>query len=129
MTAYSFDKRFVPFILNGSKAQTIRVDRKKPGHVRPGGTLQIFTGLRTRQARLLGHATCASVGPIFLNFSDNAVMIGPEVLQGWEALDGFARQDGFEGWLEMRAFWVDMHGKDDFTGVLIRWKDFVERVL
>lgn len=39
MVAYSFRKRFGPPILAGTKAQTIRADRKR--HARPGEEVQL----------------------------------------------------------------------------------------
>ena len=52
MVAYSFKKQFGPPILAGTKAQTIRADRKR--HVRSGELVQLYTGMRTRQCRRLG---------------------------------------------------------------------------
>ncbi len=49
MVAYSFDRRFVPAIVSGAKRQTIRAHRAR--HARPGETLQLYTGMRTRQCR------------------------------------------------------------------------------
>ena len=123
MVAYSFKKQFSPYILNGSKAQTIRAERKR--HARPEETLQLYTGMRTKHCRLIGTATCRRVEPITIDFPLNTVLIGKAVLMGWRDLDGLAHRDGFDGWLSMRAFWHDNHpAASVFSGVLIRWTDF-----
>ena len=122
MVAYSFHPQFVPYILNGLKAQTIRADRKR--HVRVRETMQLYTGMRTKQCRLIGTAICFDTWVITINLPDNSVTIGSETLRGWDKLDPLAHRDGFDGWLAMRAFWLDNHKVSVFSGVLIRWTDF-----
>lgn len=122
MVAYSFKAQFVPAIVGRLKAQTIRADRKR--HVRPGETIQLYTAMRTKRCRLVGTANCYSVQPITIDLPANSVTIGGDIRAGWQALDGLAFQDGFDGWLSMRAFWLDTHKVSVFSGVLIRWTDF-----
>lgn len=130
MVAYSFKARFVGPILAGTKAQTIRADRKR--HARPGEALQLYTGMRTKHCRLIARATCESVVPVRLTFHR---LLGPLIWEidgvelGCDAMDEFAAADGFGGGgfpaLDMAAFWVETHGEGsdqiDFRGVLIRW--------
>ena len=53
MVAYSLKPRFIPPILSGAKRQTIRaISRRR--HAIPGETLQLYTGMRTKQCRLIG---------------------------------------------------------------------------
>jgi hypothetical protein len=122
MVAYSFKEQFVAPILAGTKCQTIRADRKR--HARAGDELQLYTGMRTKQCRLIGRATCLGAVPARLNFASNCVEIGGAVFHGWEDLSAFAKQDGFEDWLMMRDFWRDRNSFDHWTGILIRWGGF-----
>lgn len=123
MVAYSFKKQFVPHILAGQKEQTIRADRKR--HARPAEPMQLYTGMRTKQCRLIGTATCFSVHTVTIDLPDNSVIIGGDKRQGWADLDRLAHQDGFDGWLAMRSFWLENHPeKPVFSGLLIRWTDF-----
>lgn len=123
MVAYSFKKQFIPHILSRQKAQTIRADRKR--HARPAEIMQLYTGMRTKHCRLIGTATCFSVQTVTIDLPDNSVTIGGDKRQGWAHLDSLAHQDGFDGWLAMRAFWLENHPETTvFSGVLIRWIDF-----
>jgi hypothetical protein len=136
MVAYSFQKRFAEPILDGSKLQTIRPDRRR--HARPGEELQLYVGMRTKQCRLVARKTCAAVLPIVLNFTSDLTPQGgfafvgegyPFLAHGGAqeasvigllGLDGLrfvaahcetlARNDGFTGWQAMKAFWIERHG-------------------
>lgn len=119
MVAYSFKARFAAPILAGTKRQTIRADRKR--HARPGEELQLYTGMRTQHCKLIGRATCASLTPVSIHIPEGMVRIGERVLSRRDDLDLFAMSDGFRGWLDMREFWFDNHGEDEFHGVLITW--------
>ena len=125
MVAYSFKAMFAPKILNGTKRQTIRADRKR--HARPGEEMQLYTGMRTRQCRLIARATCENIQPIKIVFSSfgvsEKILINGEEIYSEPALDEFAKKDGFPRWLHMRAFWKAQHGDiNEFEGMLITWK-------
>lgn len=123
MVAYSFQKQFVAPILAGAKCQTIRADRRR--HARIGESLQLYTGMRTKQCRLIGLAKCHGVSPITINMETNSVLTTEGELHGWGKLDEFAEKDGFDSWLMMRAFWRDHHPSIViFSGVLIQWSQF-----
>lgn len=130
MVAYSFKKRFGPPILAGTKAQTIRGDRKR--HARPGEPVQLFTGMRTKYCKRLGDPTCRSVNPIRIEFP--RAQTTPEILifepDGSlkrrivepTALARFAQADGFTDFDDMHAFWCAEHpGTTTFNGILICW--------
>lgn len=121
MVAYSFKPQFVEPILVRTKRQTIRADRKR--HARPGEELQLYTGMRTKHCKLIGRATCIGPEPIKLLFYGyGAIEIGARRITSPNALNGFARDDGFADWDEMKAFWFDVHRVvDEFNGILIRW--------
>ena len=130
MDAYSFKKRFGPPILAGTKAQTIRADRKR--HARPGEELQLYTGMRTKHCKLLGRPTCIDVVPVQLCFSKRGASelfeVGGLPISPREMV-GFAHDDGFESIQDMADFWWREHGSGSdaltFEGVLIRWTPLV----
>ena len=129
MVAYSFKARFAAPITAGTKRQTIRAPRKR--HARPGEEVQLYTGMRTRQCRLVGRATCRAVRRVQIEITDvdwaNYVEIdGVPVAD----LDAFARSDGFADWSDMVAFWRKEHPSSDpdrlsFSGVMIEWGDLI----
>jgi uncharacterized protein YqfB (UPF0267 family) len=129
MVAYSFKKQFGPPILAGTKAQTIRADRKR--HARPGEMVQLFTGMRTRQCRRLGESQCVEVLPVRLVFSKRAaaelMQVGERYLVTSSQMDAFAQADGFANLEAMARFWWAEHTPEGgnvltFEGVLIRWQ-------
>lgn len=126
MVAYSFKPRFAPAISAGIKKQTIRADRKR--HVRDDETMQLYTGMRTRQCRLIGTALCKSIWPIRLHFDPPTIVTVGTTTTTRTGLDSFARRDGFESWDEMSEFWRTVHGAGPFTGVLIEWMMFERAV-
>lgn len=124
MVAYSFKQRFVAPILAGTKRQTIRAERKR--HAREGEAIQLYTGMRTKQCRAIGVATCRYVSPIRIDV-DGARVEFPtgRSLTTLDELDAFAAMDGFAAWRTMRLFWQAHHPATQFfSGVLIRWVNF-----
>jgi hypothetical protein len=73
MPVYSFKERFVPFILNGSKPHTIRKRRKYPA--KPGDTLYLYFGLRTKYSKKLREEKCLDVKTIYIK--QKAICIAP----------------------------------------------------
>jgi hypothetical protein len=134
MVAYSFKPRFAELILDGSKRQTIRAVGKRR-HARPGDELQLYSGMRTRHCRLIARAKCASVHEVELFFNRfgaselfrvDGAPIGPN------AMECFARLDGFSTVQEMATFWWAEHGKAyrhigliEFKGVMVRWSTLI----
>ena len=125
MVAYSFKARFADPILSGEKQQTIRAHRKR--HAYGGQILHLYTGMRTRQCRLLARAICQSVERIKIDVDGGSVHFCRQVetIAGAE-LDAFARRDGFADWPDMQAFWRAEHPSiATFDGVLIRWDELL----
>lgn len=122
MVAYSFQRRFAPGIVNGSKTQTIRADRRR--HARPGEMLQLFQGMRTAGCvKLIPDPLCTAVEPLLIRFDTEGKISSIEI-DGVpvEDPDGFALADGFESLSDMAGFWVMHHGLlREFRGVLILW--------
>lgn len=122
MVAYSFKRQFVVPILSGTKRQTIRADRKR--HAREGEELQLYTGMRTKQCRLVGRGVCNGVTPIRLDLRNGRVesLASGLSLTMLDELDAFAQRDGFLTWRDLLAFWKQEHGTiEAFSGVLITW--------
>jgi len=123
MVAYGFKERFILPIRTGRKRQTIRAERKR--HARPGETLQLYHGMRTRHCVLIGRAPCIDVRPVTLLFDDEREDLEGVIMPGFGfpgGLAGFAEADGFASWAELKAFWRLNHpGIDEFSGVIITW--------
>lgn len=127
MVAYSFKKRFEVPILGGTKLHTIRAHRKR--HARTGEELQLYTGMRTLQCRLLARAICQSTERIKIDVDGGSVHFcrQAETITGGE-LDAFASRDGFTDWQDMQAFWRAEHPSISvFDGVLITWAGLLPR--
>lgn len=134
MVAYSFNKRFIDPIRVGlsrvslsfdcpPKRQTIRAIGKRR-HARPGETLQLYTGMRTRQCEKIGDARCVSVEPITINVpkDDAWLLVRIGKAEPFVADDDFAVEDGFQTIEDMWDFWRDNHPHAAlFSGVLIKW--------
>lgn len=136
MGLYNFEKRFVPFILAGTKKHTIRAVRAHPD--KPGNTLHLYTGLRQKGAKLLMRVPCVKVEEIeirgFTLHGDAGVMINGQELTVDER-EALAERDGFRkvpikgkngkiigyltAWAEMLQFW---NGRLPFKGHVIHWK-------
>lgn len=153
MVAYSFKKRFVEPIRVGlgyppsveafaagmdefgnvhrppPKRQTIRAIGKRR-HARPGETIQLYTGMRTRQCQAIGVARCVAVIPIRITVREHSIPVALDGAHiGGGRLHDFARADGFAGAEDMLDFWKSEHGLGLFDGVLIRWEPFSQAQL
>lgn len=93
MPAYNFMQQWEPKILDGSKAQTIRRRRKHP--TKPGQTLSLYTGQRTKNCRLIGHAPCVKVEPVILFPFLMYVKVNGHLLSDRKA-ELLAELDGFD---------------------------------
>lgn len=122
MGLYNFQKRFVPFILDGRKTHTIRGVRANPD--KPGNTLHLYTGLRQKGATLLMRVLCVKVEEIEIRdgiFGDEnhaAVSIDGASLDRSER-EALAVRDGFADFEQMIQFW---RGRLPFKGHVIHWR-------
>jgi hypothetical protein len=126
---YSFEKRFVPFILAGTKKHTIRDLRKYPD--KAGNTLHLYQGLRTEKAKLIKRVKCVKIEEISIEQSGTlwpqyTVRIDGNMLDKSEC-EALARRDGFENFRDMISFWVHPKGKRKksrlpFRGQIIHWR-------
>ena len=117
-TRFNVDQTTLP------KRQTIRLCRKRP--TKPGDTLYLYTGLRTKSCIKLGQVECKDVyrvrlfrvkEKLWLSYPDSPYWISRE---GVGLLDYWAQQDGFQTVAEMIGWFEKTHGLP-FTGELITW--------
>ena len=114
MVAYNFQTRFAHDVETGKKRQTIRAEGKR-NHARPGDKIQLYTGMRTKQCRKLGEATCTL--STYCAIYENNITTGNYPATD---LDEFAQADGFHSFYEMKEWFRKTHGLP-FIGRLIKW--------
>ena len=118
MVAFNFKQQFVPPIERGQKIQTIR--SKQRCHV--GDTMQLYTGMRTKQCRLIKIVTCLSSVPVILKPTSIEVFSNMDFRTlDQDATLRFARADGFPHYPAMIDWFRDTYGKDSFMGFVHRW--------
>jgi len=115
MPLLGFKKQFAEMIESGAKCQTIRAYRKDGRNPKPGDTLYLYTGLRTKQCRKLKDVICENVS--HLDITDTREIYVDYVFQNRmeEAVMSF--KDGFES---PQDFFEETHGLP-FRGLLIEW--------
>jgi hypothetical protein len=101
MPAYNFQPQFVPMILDGSKHHTVRRRRKRP--TKPGETLKLYTGMRTKNCKLIMEVTCTSVVPVKIYPDLVYIFLDGRVLSLQEVVH-FSVRDGFTNPLEFFDF-------------------------
>lgn len=121
-------------ILDESKGNTVRADRKgRQGHAKPGDTVFLYFGMRTKWCRKLGEAKCSRTEPITI-FADRRILLAGKWLSE-AACNAFAWADGFRpdnSTMEepgaafdlMMRFWLQTHDSFPFKGVVIYWEHF-----
>lgn len=120
MGLYDFKPQFVPFILSGEKKHTIREMRKYPD--KPGKTLYLYVGLRTKKAKLIKRVKCVKVERITIEKSGKnwpvfSVRIAGFLLSPSEC-EQLAHHDGFSNFDQMMKFW---DGRLPFKGQIVHW--------
>jgi len=135
MGLYNFKDRFVGPILSGDKTHTIRAIRAHPD--KPGDTLHLYTGLRTKKAKLLLRVPCVKIEDIEIRhrveeFANpdtgylehvewDVIKIDDQELYADER-EQFARRDGFRNFAEMMKFWTTPKNRLPFHGNVIHWR-------
>lgn len=134
MVAYSFAPQFVHEVETLIKRQTVRAYRKR--HAYPGETIQLYTGMRTRQCRKLVNPDpiCVDVRGITIEVATYAprIITGIEIdgmaldeaeIEAFAIADGFgSEKPGVSAQYRMGRFWLASHGEGNFAGVVIRWR-------
>jgi hypothetical protein len=118
MVAYNFQAQFAGAVERGEKTQTIRCHGKRR-HAAPGDTLQLYTGQRTKNCRLLLVVKCTNTRDIEIR-PDGRVYLDGEHLNDVDQVQQLAQDDGFGDIPEF--LWFFCPGDDPFKGVLIKWE-------
>ena len=125
MGIYNFKARFAPRILDGSKTHTIRPYRANSDA--PGKTLHLYTGVRTKQAKLLMRVPCVRIESIAIrriekrdkvDLVDDVIVTIDGVELSRSECEAFSRRDGFENFTAMMEFW---DGRLPFAGQIVHW--------
>jgi hypothetical protein len=116
MPALNFQARFAGDVATGKKYTTIR----KPGRIKPGNILYLYTGQRTKACRKLGEALCLGVTPFRVS-ADGVFWLNGCLMHEIEA-DFLARLDTVWLWNkdDLVAFFRKTYGLP-FEGELIIW--------
>ncbi len=120
MGLYNFQSRFVPKVLSGEKTHTIRATRANPD--KPGNTLHLYTGLRTKKAKLLMRVPCMKVEEILIDCTPGGEPTNIAIDGVWlsrSEREALAIRDGFSSFFEMMEFW---RGRLPFRGHVIHWR-------
>lgn len=100
-----------------------RTTIRRPGRARPGDTLYLYTGRRTKACRRLGEALCLAVTPVLVqpHPSGPVISLDGALLSDTEA-ERLARIDTAGLWCadELVAFFERTYGLP-FEGELIAW--------
>ncbi len=125
MPALNFQRKFVPMIVDGTKKQTIRKERKN--RVKPGDTLYLYAGMRTAKCMLIREAICSEIEQISIE-----LMVDKKLLPFWaidvnnrrlrpDERNALAIADGFADIYEFVQFFHTQYGPGGFVGIIIRW--------
>lgn len=117
MPAYNFQQQFAPQVENLSKRCTIRRPRKRPTVV--GDNLMLFTGLRTKQCRLLLRTTCTAVKPIRILRPGTVYLAGCRLTN--QEIKQLATDDGFASEKAFYEFFHKTYGLPATNFELISW--------
>jgi len=98
MPAYNFQESFVVPIVELKKTHTIR-RRRTRRLTAPGDSLMLYTGMRTKQARMFAASVCVKVEPVVIWPWAGKLLMADE-RGAWHALNenelkGLAVADGF----------------------------------
>lgn len=117
MPAYNFKSQFAEVVASGTKSCTIRPKRKHP--TKPGDQLKLYSGMRTKQCRLLREATCTSVQSV--RISANGIELDGVKMAASDEL-ALAQADGFTSVAEMLSFFSTVYDGLPIENMeLIRW--------
>lgn len=118
MPALNFKKEFTDKILSGQKRQTVRAMRKDGRNPKPGQTLYLYTGMRTKGCRKLREVLCKNATALHIG-EHHTVVKGVYALEPSQ-IEAFAKDDGFMNMNDFFDFFKKTHGLP-FYGLLIEW--------
>lgn len=126
MPALNFQKRFADAVETGEKRQTVRALRRDGrAHCKPGDTIKLYTGMRTKNCRLLAEARCDAVRsirvePTSMEINGRILFSAVHHRDADQTDNEFAQADGFDSFMDMADWFRDNHGLP-FEGVVITW--------
>lgn len=118
-----FKKRFVEPINKGTKIHTFRGEPKRMP--KPGETLHMYTGLRTKHCELIGKdKTLKSKQKLLIFFEADK----PEIFVDGKRLWWYEREemyvnDGFADEADFIAYWNPEREEKQFEGIIFHWTD------
>ncbi len=118
MVAYSFQSEFAEDVEAGRKCSTIRPHGKRR-HARAGEELQLYTGMRTPDCRLLMRVPCLWSKPIEIHRA--FVCVDGVRRDVPEYYDELARIEGFSSYGNLQAWFDHRYGLPVRGFVQIRW--------
>ena len=119
---FNFKRQFASIVESGDKTQTIRKTRKDGRRPVVGDMVKLYTGLRTRKARLLRSAAVVRCRAVQMWYADYCIIVDGQRLTPGEAT-AFAKADGFPGVSEMVEWFRGIHYNMDgiFEGFVTEW--------
>jgi hypothetical protein len=118
MPALNFQKRFIDLLQDRKKRQTIRARREDGRNPKPGDTLFLYVGQRTKGCRKLGEVHCVSVEEITIY--ETGIVLQGRWLKAQEERE-FVIADGFQNETDFYDFFLSKH-ELPFWGLLIKWE-------
>ena len=104
MPAYNFKEQFADAVASKAKRSTIRPPRQRP--TRPGDTLYLYTGQRTKACRQLATGICATVRSVVID--ETGIVIEGRRIPKKQA-ERLAKGDGFEQFTEFIQFFKHIY--------------------
>ena len=120
MPALNFKRQFAQLVESGEKLQSIRALRKDGKDPKPGDTLYLYTGMRTKQCRKLGEGTCYFTEDIYIA-EDYRVFLNDRGPYALNTVMGIASSDGFKTVADFFDFFKQTHCLS-FYGKIIKWE-------
>lgn len=116
-----FNKQFVAPILNGDKVHTLRDDKTERWIA--GRSMQMATGVRTKNYNCFKEDTCKSTQEVVLQYKKDTLIIkiSGRKLNAFEVYD-FVRRDGFKSNADF-VLWFFPKGSGIQFKKLIHWTD------
>lgn len=124
---FNFRALLVPLIEARRKTQTLRAPRadrsgrREDGNGQPGDWLRLQHGPRFKP-QLIGFAACVSRADVRLTLRPVLELELDGEKQRANAMDAFARADGFDDFGALAQFWAETHADpQNFVGIVTRW--------
>lgn len=119
MLSYNFKECFAKAVESGEKCQTVRKSKRAS----VGDSLQLYTGQRTKNCRLLGRAKTTGTAEIKIHSTGISVRIFNVEgnVPNSDNVDKFIKADGFENYQDFIEFFKNQYGLP-FHGFITTWK-------